>query len=288
MDHPQSAQSTLDRPTSNPIDRHNFSGHSLAMTFVLRITGFLGVLLFGALLALVVSQPNVFERSALSFVKKEVTQEVLERYPDLANHPVGSVVKEGLGRLSKQLGIQRDDLNTLAASDYPEVWGPIIESFCTCGSPSPEGTQARIAAIRAGLKARAEAIGINQAQVIEFMQGQYKATVDALRGDLMIFLSVNALAFIAVLGATFVPRERRHAVVVPAALLVVATILSVIAYVFGTDWFYAILFRNYVGIWYGVGLLFVFGFLADIVINRARVTLKLLANLPSVLQIPSC
>lgn len=258
------------------------------MTALLRMTGFFGLILFSFLLVFVVSVPEAFERNALSFVKSEVTREVMDRYPDLADRPVDDAVREGLGRLSDRIGLESDGLKRLAASDYPEIIGRIVEDFCTCGPADRERVELRSEAIRAALETRAVELGADQNRLVEFARSQYKETVGALRADLMIFLSVNAFAFAAVFAVSFVPRERRHALVVPAMLLVVATGISIAIYVFGTDWFYAIIFQDYAGWWYSIGLLFIFALLADIVANRARVTLNILSNLPSAITVPPC
>lgn len=232
--------------------------------------------------------PDMFERSAIAFTKAEVTRKVNERYPDLMALPAQAQMEKGLTRLSERLGRKKVHLENLVASDMPEIVGKLVEEYCSCGQPSDARAEARGQAIRAALEAHISTLGLSQVAITEFIRGQYDATVAALRLDLLIFLSANTLAFGAVLGATFLRRERRHAVIVPAALMVVSTVISAAIYIIGTDWFYAILFRDYVGLWYVAGLLFVFGFLVDIVINKARLTLKILSNLPAGLHVPVC
>ena len=53
-------------------------------------------MLFGALLAFIVTKPDSFERTSLSFIKGEVISEVLQRYPDLAEGPLDGFLQEGL------------------------------------------------------------------------------------------------------------------------------------------------------------------------------------------------
>ena len=258
------------------------------MTLFLRFIGISGVILFGAFMAFIVAKPDSFERTSLSFIKGEVISEVLQKYPDLAEGPLDGVLQEGLGRLSDRIGIKQNDLSALAASEFPDVLGHIVESFCTCGPVDAEDAKIRSAMIREGLEARAAKLGLDQAKLIDFMKGQYAQTLSALRGDLMLFLSVNTLSFALVVAATFVPRSRRHAVVVPAMLLISATLARVAIYVMGTDWFYAIIFQDYAGVWYAIGLSVIYAFLADIVLNRAKVTLKLLSQLPAAIPVPVC
>ena len=258
------------------------------MTLVLRMIGSLGIGLFGGLFLLLVTVPDVFERSAVSFVKSEVTREVDMRFPQLAALSSQQGLNDGISRLAKRFGVQQDQVEALSKTDMPELIGALVENLCTCGNATPEGVAARAEAVRSALAVRASALGQAQSTLVGFIEGQYTATVAALRKDLLIFLGINTVAFAAVLGAAFAPRERRHAAVVPATLIVVATVISAATYIFGTDWFYTILFRDYVGFGYGVGLAVIFGLLADIFMNRARVCLNIISNLPSALTVPVC
>lgn len=258
------------------------------MTTMLRMIGLLGLAVFITLLLLLQAKPDFFKRSALSFTKAEVTRQIIERYPNLQNHPAAEQVKKGLGRLAQQLGRRQARLEGIAASEVPEQIGRIVENICSCGQATPESIAARSEMIRESLTQNAALAGVNQKRLTDFLRGRYEETITALRHELVLFLTINALAFAAILGASFVPRDRRHAVAIPAALLLLAVLISALTYLFGTNWFYAILFQDYAGIWYGIGLLIVFGFLLDIVVNRAWVTLRLIENLPSALTPPIC
>jgi len=62
------------------------------------------------------------------------------------------------------------------------------------------------------------------------------------------------------------------AVVLPAGLLFIATVASIAIYIFGQNWFYTLVFRNYMGWGYLTYVGVIFGFLLDIVFNGASIT----------------
>lgn len=59
-------------------------------------------------------------------------------------------------------------------------------------------------------------------------------------------------------------------------LLTLATILSSSIYLFGQDWFYTILYNDYMGFGYLVYIAVIFGVLMDIALNKARVTTEVI------------
>ena len=104
---------------------------------------------------------------------------------------------------------------------------------------------------------------------------------------MLIFLGTNAIAFFGVLAVTLAPVQKKPLVIYPAVILIAAVVISTSIYLFSTDWFYAILFQNYWGYGYAALMAVIFGFLLDIVVNRARVTLQIVSALPNGL-VPVC
>ncbi len=253
------------------------------MLIFLRGTGVLGALLFGLLLSLLLFFPAGLERSALSFTKSQIETEMLERYPDL----IPGQASEGLQRLSETLGFRQNVITEQLKTDLPEIIAFAVEQYCGCASTLEARTEDRAAEIRAGMAARFDGLGATRGRIADIIIGQYDATVAALRQDVMIFLGTNLLAFLSVLGATFAPKDRRGLVFYPAIILIIAVGISSSIYLFETDWFYTIIFQSYMGWGYGLILLVIFGFLVDILLNYARVTLKITANLPFAF-VPSC
>lgn len=172
-----------------------------------------------------------------------------------------------------------------ADSGLPNLIAKTILAYCGCTNPAK--IDARADRIRAGLQARVARLGLAQGRLAEIIKGKYDRIIAALKTDLLIFLSTNLVAFAGVFVVSFAPRERRGLIVIPGLLLIVAAGVSSWIYIAEQDWFYAILFQDYYGFGYAVMMALIFALLLDIILNRARVCLRIAANLPSAM-IPQC
>lgn len=63
---------------------------------------------------------------------------------------------------------------------------------------------------------------------------------------------------------------------VPGILLAVAAVISFSIYVFGQDWFYIILYNDYMGFGYLAYMTLIFSLLVDIIVNQARITTEVI------------
>jgi hypothetical protein len=237
----------------------------------------IGAVVFAGLWLVVTVMPKGLERSAIGFVKAQITSELQERFP-------ADGMKAGLQNLSARFGVQSAQLDESLRSDLPELVAQVVSGFCGCEHRS-EQEVAR--AVRSGMKARIASLGAAQTKIAELIKGRYESIIAALRLDMLIFLGTNAIAFFGVLAVTLAPVQKKPLVIYPAVILIAAVVISTSIYLFSTDWFYAILFQNYWGYGYAALMAVIFGFLLDIVVNRARVTLQIVSALPNGL-VPVC
>jgi len=111
----------------------------------------------------------------------------------------------------------------------------------------------------------------------DLISGYYVETVDGLKRDLRIFFGSNLALYVTVgLGVLF--SALGNALVVPAFLLFLGTLVSSGLYLFGQDWLSTILFHSWTGFAYLGWVGFITVFLADVFLNRARVTLRILSS----------
>lgn len=244
-----------------------------ALCAFVAILGTIGLLLF----------PKQFERTALGFVQSEIEAELAERFPSLG----AQNAETGLRMLGERFGLRQERLQEFAAGDFPDQIAAVIAAYCGCSENDAERTVAHAEVIREGLSAQMAKLNLAQSNLVKIIEQKYDEIITALRIDFLIFLLTNLIAFSAVLGATFLRSNRKNLTVYPAALLLTSVTFSSYFYVFKTDWFYTILFQDYWGLGYAVFIGIVFGFLVDIALNRARVTLQITSNLPSAL-VPVC
>lgn len=250
------------------------------MMLWVRTIAALGTALFATLLILLVAMPKTYERTALGFAKTEVTRALQEQFE-------GSTAAQGLEKLSDRLRLRKQTLRDTAQGDLPEMVGTVIANYCRCTPASQARTDAAAAAVRAGLKASAAHMGLAQTRVTEMIKGRYDSTIAGLRRDLMIFLGTNLAAFMLIGAASFARTSRRTLIIYPALLLGLTVVVCSGFYLLNTDWFYTLLFQNFIGFGYSIWIAVLFALLIDIVLNYARITLRILSNLPSGL-VPAC
>ena len=238
------------------------------MRATLIIIGVLGVLLFAAALSVTFLSPQTLERGAKTFIKAQIEREVREKYAqamesDLADKAVS---------LASKLGMERDQIEKGLAEDLPEKIASVIADMCGYDC---EKKKALTKSITSGYLDRLKNIAIAESTLGDIIKGKYLEIVGKLKTDLRIFLTSNLVMFsILLLVAAFKSAAVRH-LYVPGLLLALSTTLASLLYIFGQDWFYTILYNNYWGFAYLVYLLLIFGFLLDIVLNKARITCEI-------------
>ncbi len=249
----------------------------------IRITAAIGAAAFCALLLALTLFSAQFERTALGFAKSQITTEMQDRFPDLADR----AVPQGLQKLADQLGARQAAKERAAESDLPDLIGKVIANHCKC-TPATDAEVARSTAlVRAAMQANAARLGLQQGVIFDVIKGKYDAILAALRQDVIIMATTNLIAFMAVLAASFAPTPKRPLLIYPCLLLLVSVGICTALYLFNTDWFYAILYQSYYGWAYATMMVVIFAFLMDITLNYARATLKILSNLPSAF-VPAC
>lgn len=218
----------------------------------------IGVIVFGGLLAIVLSSERGFEARAQAFIVHEVEQQYdvaldsmpFERFKDLfaeeveaRQRAISDFIAAAIGAMCRLDCAQRAQLESVMERIY----------------------QRHLAALNIGLeKLRAT------------VERRYHDTLNELRRDILIFLSVNLVVMgAALMLALFRAAAARHLLPI-AGLLTVSTLIAACWYVFGQNWLWAIIYSDYFGWTYlgSLGLLFLF--LADIALNRARATSEVL------------
>lgn len=137
---------------------------------------------------------------------------------------------------------RRPDLRTVVA------WVAAAECGCERARRLLEGALA-LAEVP-GLKRELARIYGVHSRLVDLARDRYRSVIEALKADLAIFLGTNLGAFLMVLAVASLRRDRARAAVVPAFLILVAVAVSSGIYLFGQDWFYAILFESYMGVTY--------------------------------------
>ncbi|MGR3637671.1 MAG: hypothetical protein ACU0BK_17325 [Shimia sp.] len=252
------------------------------MILKFRIFSALGALFMAALLTMVLSQPELIKKSALSFTKAQIHKDIAERFPDLTDGPL----TEGLSKLSQRFKTRSDAISTGLSEGVHLFVAQQVAKLCACENAGDSEDN-----IATGLQTYMQEKSAEFDAVRERLEGAIKGKYDiltnALLRDVAIFLGTNLAAFSAIFAATFVRNGKGPMLVYPLVLLSIALVVSASIYMFGTDWFYAILFQDYWGYGYAVLIGSLFLALIDITLNEAKITSGIVTHLPSAL-VPIC
>ncbi len=225
------------------------------------ILGYLGSLIFGLAFAWSWLSPTTLEAGARDLLRSEVTRRVEARLDTLA--------ESRAARWASRAGLAApDDLRDRVGQALPAaldgVFARMADRDCTCrGTPAREPSLADWRSIDAATL---------RTHLAELARGQYLAAASALLREFRIFMGTNALVLLAFGVAASMRRHPPRVLLLPAGVLVVAAVGVAIVYLFGQDWLRTIVFGQYVGLGYVAWLGIAFAFLADVMLNEARVT----------------
>jgi hypothetical protein len=239
------------------------------MSITLRSIGVFGVLLFGLLVSMTFISPEAIESSAKGFVKYQIEKEVREKHQIVTQSNVANKALDIAGRLGFEKAKIQGDLD----SKLPEKIANLIASMCGYDC---EKKKVLAASITSGYLQRIKSIEFAQSTLGDIVKGKYIEIVGSLKVDLRIFLGTNFVMFLILLTVSFTKPKAISHLFLPGILLLVATIISSSIYIFGQDWFYTLLYNDYMGFGYLAYITMIFGVLVDIVFNRARVTTEIL------------
>lgn len=242
------------------------------MSIILRTIGIFGLLLFGILFSVTLASPATIEKSARGFVEFQIEKEVKAIYKESLDSSVADRALDIAGRL----GLERDKIQADLDNNLPKKIASVIASLCGYDC---EKKKALAQSITTGYLDRIKNIEIAQDTLGNIIKGKYLEIVGNLKVDLRIFLGTNFIMFLLLLSISFFKPKAIAHLFLPGMLLLLATIISSSIYIFGQDWFYTILYNDYMGFAYLAYIGAIFGALVDITFNKARVTTEIINSI---------
>jgi hypothetical protein len=240
-----------------------------AMSITLKLIGMFGTILFGLLFSVTFLTPEKVEESAKGFVKSQIEKEVRSRQQAIGQ----SKATEAALNIANRLGIERDQIQAKLDNNLPEKIASIIASMCGYDC---EKKKSLAQSITSGYMDRIKNIQIAESTLTDIVKGKYLEIVGNLKLDLRIFLGSNLVMFLALLALSFAKPKAMAHLFLPGLLLLAATILSSSIYIFGQDWFYTILYNDYMGFGYLAYIAAIFGALLDVALNKAKITTEII------------
>lgn len=239
------------------------------MNISLRSIGLFGILLFSILFSITYLSPETIENSARGFVKYQIEKEINEKQLIVSESTVASKALS----IAQRLGVESEQIQENLANDLPEKIASVIAHMCNLDC---ERKKMLTQSITSGYLDRIKSIDIAQGNLSDLIKGKYIEIVGNLKLDLRIFFGSNLLMFLILLAVSFSKPKAMAHLFLPGVLLLTATMISTVIYIFGQDWFYTILYNDYMGFGYLAFIAFIFAVLVDIVLNKARVTTEIL------------
>jgi hypothetical protein len=239
------------------------------MKISLRLVGIIGLSLFSMLFWITFDFFGTVEESAKGFVKQQIEKEIREKYKDSKS----STFADKALRLAGSLGYEEQRIRDNLNNNLPEKIASIIAEMCGYDC---EKKKALVKSMTSGYMERIANLQVAQQKLGSMVKGKYLEVVSSLKTDLRIFFGSNVVMFLILLLISFLKPKSVSHLFLPGAFLLVSTIAASAIYLFGQDWFYTILYNDYMGFGYLAYIGGIFGFLMDVAFNKARVTTEII------------
>lgn len=237
----------------------------------------LGLFIFGSVFLFTYNAPKAVETSAQDFLKSKVEEEVL----DILKHEKLQSSVKFTKIISKHFGMESntDSIRKMVEENVPDLVASVLAYQQSLDQK--KGFKSKLALSTTSYLSKFK-IGDKKLKTI--IQEKYQSSSQNLRNDIRIFSGCNFTLFLFLLILSFTKPKTLKALFIPAMLLLLATILSTLVYIFGQDWIYVLLYDNYMGFGYLIYVALIFFFLCDIAFFEATVTQLVLEFLMNALN----
>ena len=238
----------------------------------LRLMSLAGVMVFGLALALTYVSPIHVERAARGFIQNQIERQVKDQLgigrDEVGETRVARLAEAIAERNNEEINTLRERLTTGLNARIAAIVARMQDLSCECRERLRQG-------LDAATESRISTLQRAEPQLRRIIEGRYSEIVADLLRDLRIFTGTNLLAFVLLLVLSIAKPGQVRQLLVPGALLGLAAVAASVIYLFGQNWFFTLLYGDFVGWAYGIWLLVIFGFFCDVVLFRARITTRI-------------
>ncbi|MEJ8293005.1 hypothetical protein WKI45_09250 [Delftia tsuruhatensis] len=242
-------------------------------TFILCF-GILGTLVFGAAFALSFFSPLLVERLGKEIIRIEIERRLGIQLDTLTGSRMAGLAQKALGRTDGEIAAVRREIEAGIPDKLASVMADMRRADCECRKRNAVYTQQRQTSQMAALIQM-------RSRLVELIESAYQQTTASLLREFRIFTASNALVFLALTGVTARRRQAGLQLALPAIVLVTASVVTAMLYLFAQDWLHTVLFSSYIGLAYMAYLVFAIALLSDIAFNRARVCTRAINGIAS-------
>ena len=232
----------------------------------------LGTLIYGVAFVYSFTSPQSIEKNARGFIKEQVAKKTYEKIDN-----IGSKYKENrLVKLSakifkkkkEQLSLYKESLKLKIDEKLANVMAKMLDLNCECRQKYKGIFHNFITTKITDLKTATK-------KLETFMTQKYMYVVENIIKDFRIFLGSSFIVLLIMLLLLFTKPQVSIQVNMLAGLMLVSTLVSSYLYIFKQNWFYTIIYNDFLGFAYLMYLGIIFLFLCDIIFNKARITTEI-------------
>ena len=243
--------------------------NTLVRKVSLRTIGIIGAILFSVFYAFTFSVPGWVETFAADYIESEaekrIDQSINGIQPPEGNGALSRLAQTIYDKNRSQIEETKELLRTNAHQSMAAALAQIRDLDCECRKKTEKW-------LKEGFETNLLLLEAANDRIVDFIHYKYMDIAIELKRDIRIFTASNAGAFLLLLLVSFLkPRAITH-LFLPGILLGISTLVCSYFYVFEQNWLLTIIHSEYLGVAYLGWLGFVFLFLCDIVLNRARAT----------------
>lgn len=244
------------------------------MKVTLRLIGLFGIVIFGtAFFWLMYGVPGGVENIATDFIKEQIEKEVGEKIESLSlaaqDTKLGQITQKIIKGREAEIVKLKEQLRAKSYERATDVIAEMRDLSCECRKKYAQHYKQEMEIQLGSLQLANDAL-------LDFMKFKYMEVVAKLTQDLQIFTGTNLAVFVVLLLLSFVKPQAIVHLFFPAILLVISTVVCSYFYLFEQDWFFTIIYSNYIGFGYLTYVMGLFAVLSDISFNRAQVTTEII------------
>ena len=214
-------------------------------------------------------RPTLIESLAQELVRREVERRTFEAVSSWDGSVAGKIARRVVGDNERRSA----ELKAKLAAGVPERVGAIVAEMrnadCECRRFIASG-------LTAVFRGEIASLAVANERLASFIRAKYMHVAASLLREFRIFTAANALVFLFLGLVTLLRGRAALQLIVPAVVLVGSAGIVASLYLFNQDWVHTIVFNEYVGFAYFAYLAVALAFLADIVLNRARISTEVI------------
>jgi hypothetical protein len=231
--------------------------------------GAIGALAFAAGFIASFVNPLFVESIAKEVIKREVESRVHEKIDALDDKFLAGKAAQLITGYSDEVAILQRQLKEKVPEKLTAVIAEMGNLNCECRKKVE-------ASLRDGAQWKILSATAAQERLTALIRAKYMEAAEKLTREFRIFTGTNAIVFALLALAVFIKRGAGLQLIPAALILVIAAALTGYLYLFNQDWLHTILFGDYIGFAYVGYMSIAFALLCDLLLNRARITVRIL------------